>query len=144
MMRSTTHRKCSTLCHLPFFQYCRKMSVSGGPEHTACPAKSISGFRFMGLLYVISPFLSRYALPSAKQEMPEKSSPWQQETSREPSPLTNRRASGRLIKAYLFISVWEIHRFCRRWARQYPARLSSGFPSPTEISTSGGSRPCAA
>ena len=32
-------------------------------------------------------------------------------------------------------------RFCKRGIGQYPARLSGGFQSPTEINASGGSQP---
>ena len=34
-------------------------------------------------------------------------------------------------------------RFCKRGIGQYPARLSGGFQSPTEINASGGLQTCA-
>ena len=69
------------------------LSAPGGTGRIGRPAKSGSRFRFMGLLYVISPFLSRYGLPGQHSSA-------MQEISGDLSPLTNRWASGRLIKAY--------------------------------------------
>ena len=45
--------------------------------------------------------------------------------------------------AEAFIFSGEDSRFYKRGIDQYPARLSGGFQSPTEIKASGGSQPCA-
>ncbi len=42
-----------------------------------------------------------------------------------------------------FLSQWGRPRFYKRGIDQYPARLSGGFQSPTEIKASGGSQTCA-
>ena len=43
--------------------------------------------------------------------------------------------------AALFYLSGEDPRFCKRRVKQYPAPLSGGFQSPTEIKASGGSQP---
>ena len=40
-----------------------------------------------------------------------------------------------------YLSQWGRPRFYKRGIGQYPARLSGGFQSPTEINASGGSQP---
>ncbi len=51
-----------------------------------------------------------------------------------------RRASLCTRISYFYLSG-EDPRFCKRGIGQYPARLSGGFQSPTEINASGGSQP---
>ena len=47
------------------------------------------------------------------------------------------------VRIRAFYLSGEDPRFYKRGIGQYPARLSGGFQSPTEINASGGSQPCA-
>ena len=56
---------------------------------------------------------------------------------------TNIPVYNKDLRLWILYLSGEDPRFCKRGKGQYPARLSGGFQSPTEINASGGLQTCA-